>query len=311
MTTTHSPERHHPVDATPVDTTIGVGVDGSVESTVALAWALERSRRTGEPVRLVTVVEEEAGSMGIDFAEQMTREASARIAAVGRSVRAERPDVAVELDVVHGPVAWALTHAVGPDDLLVVGTPAGDTVSDHVLGSRSVQVAAAARGPVMVVPPLVGTRRRGVVVGIETAGDVESLVPLGLAEAGALGEPLLFVHCAQQDGAGSKDVMAAVENALAGVEADPRVEVSTRLLHSDPVTGLTGLAAGASLLVLGRSRAPELNPLGTTCDRVLGRAPAPVLIAPIPAVTTAGIGIGTGDDHARRSSTGGRTSSSV
>jgi nucleotide-binding universal stress UspA family protein len=300
MTTIRSTRKDRPLDSIPVRTTIGVGVDGSVESSVALAWALERCRRTGQPVRLVSVVEEEAGSMGIDFAEQTTREASARIAAVGRSVHAERPDVAVELDVVHGPVAWALSHAVGQNDLLVVGTPAGGAASDHVLGSRSVQIAAAARGSVVVVPPLVGARRRGVVVGIETVADVDSLLPLGVTEASALREPLVFLHCSAQDGDGPRDVMAAIERGIASVDIDPRVGVSARLLHSDAVTGLVGLAVGASLLILGRSRAPELNPLGTTCHRVLGRAPSPVLIAPVPPLETTARVVGQEDDHARR-----------
>lgn len=258
---------------------VGVGVDASVESSVALAWALDRARRTGDALRLVTVVEDESGSMGADYARTVTREASERIASVGRTVRADAPETTIDLEVVHGPVAWALSRAMGPEDLLVVGTPACQTGGDRVLGSRSVQIAAAARGPVVIVPPLLGDHRSGVVVGIETIADIEPLLRVGLREATLLGEPLLLVHCSRVRGSTADRVRAAVERAVARSASVPRPTPVVAI--GDPVDRLVELAGHASLLVLGRSRSPELNPLGTTCHRVLSHAPSVVFITGI------------------------------
>lgn len=257
--------------------TMGVGVDGSVESSVALAWALDRSRRTGSAIRLVTVIEDEAGSMGSDFALSAADEAVARIADIARTVRHESPDVVLALEVVRGPVGWALTRSVSADDLLVVGTTVGGPMNDHVLGSRSVQIASTARSAVAVIPSLLGDHRSGVVVGIETAADVLVLLELGLRESRLLGEVLHLVHCSPPADREGDRVVSAIEDAIAHVED----QVVVHRLHGDPVAGLVDAARHASLLVLGRSRTPELNPLGTTCHRVLSRAPSPVLIGSV------------------------------
>lgn len=251
-----------------------------MESSVALAWALDRAKRSGDAVRLVTVVEEEAGSMGAEYGREVTRGAAERMSEVARTVHAAAPDARLDIEIVHGPVAWALARAVTDGDLLVVGTPVGavrDEAAPRVLGSRSVQIAAAARCTVAVVPPLLGDERHGVVVGVETPADVPALLDLGIREARLLGEPLLLVHCAPRDDTAADGVLAAVEHALR--ERSDDVEISARRLFRSPVDGLVELARHASLLVMGRSRAPELNPLGTTCHRVLSQAPAPVLIA--------------------------------
>ncbi|WP_166404622.1 universal stress protein [Labedella endophytica] len=285
MTTTRTTETPKPrTSRTEASTCIGVGVDASVESSVALAWALDRSRRTGDALRLVTVVEEEAGSMGADYARTVTREASERIASVAQTARAEAPETTIDLEVVHGPVSWALSRAVGPADLLVVGTPVGHPGGDRVLGSRSVQIAAAARCSVVVVPPRLGDHRSGVVVGVETVTDIETLIEAGRREAALLGEPLLLVHCSPHRGSSADRVLAAIERAVART-ADDATAIAVRGVVGDPVEKLVELAGDASLLVLGRSRSPELNPLGTTCHRVLSHAPSVVFIAGIDAAS--------------------------
>lgn len=260
-------------------TTIGVGVDASVESSVALAWAVDRARHTGETIRLVTVVEEESGGMGAAYAREATREASARVAEVERCVRADAPGVTVDLEVVHGPVAWALGRAVGPEDLLVVGTHSTGPSGDRVLGSRSVQVAAAARCAVAVVPPLLGKHRSGIVVGVETVDDIEPLLAIGLREAALLDEDVVLVHCAARRGSDADRIVAAMARAAA--HADAHARVTARGVVGEPVENLLGLSRHASILVLGRSRTPQLNPLGTTCHRVLGRTSSVVLVAAV------------------------------
>lgn len=178
---------------------------------------------------------------------------------------------------MRGPVGWALARSVSVEDLLVVGTTVSRPADDHVLGSRSVQIASISRGTVAVVPPLLGDHRSGVVVGIETVADLPALLVLGLRESHLVGEPLVLIHCSSRGGRNSASVLSAIDEALTAVDDDVRVIH----LRCDPAEGLVGTAAHASLLVLGRSRTPDLNPLGTTCHRVLSRARSPVLIAPV------------------------------
>ena len=125
-------------------TTCYVGADGSGPSRAAIRWALARAVGESSPVVFVHVVDDEWGLLGAGYAAEAERRArdllDVELAEAGRRY----PGADVGARIVHGSPAWTLAGLPSVDDLLVVGTHKTGFLHGRVLGSRSVQVAAAA-----------------------------------------------------------------------------------------------------------------------------------------------------------------------
>jgi nucleotide-binding universal stress UspA family protein len=151
---------------------IVVGVDGSVASEAALAWALEEARLRGAKLRVIHAYQVPAlayGDIGMGapgaaaqaaLAEDVERvrstaegqakslvEASLRHAGVDAV-----SDVEIEVDALEGPAAQVLIQAGRGADLLVVGSRGHGGFVGLLLGSVSQQCAQHPPCPVLIHP---------------------------------------------------------------------------------------------------------------------------------------------------------------
>ena len=135
-----------------------VGVDGSPEADVALAFAAAEAKLRGVPLRVVCAWEPSASDYAgeafaptpdafvaaEDHAEDVLRAALGRVPHDG---------VAVEALAVEGSPASVLLEQAAGAALLVVGTRGRGAARRVLLGSVSTEVAHNASCPVTVVPP--------------------------------------------------------------------------------------------------------------------------------------------------------------
>jgi nucleotide-binding universal stress UspA family protein len=148
------------------DRTVVVGVDGSVEAGAALRFGIEEARLRKAPLSAIHVwtlgsTGAEAfpfsgGSRGwvtargLDFSE--IRRAAEELLETAVAAAAQEGDgVEIETQLVEGIPADVLIGAVGPDDLLVVGSRGRGALAGVLLGSVSAQCVHHAPCPVVVV----------------------------------------------------------------------------------------------------------------------------------------------------------------
>ncbi|MFC0678725.1 universal stress protein [Lysobacter korlensis] len=264
-----------------------VGVDGSAPSKAALEWALERSEsRRRHPLRLVHVLDDEAGLAGPDIQLQAEREGRRLLAERLEEARQLYPDLELSSTVLHGSMPWELSHAAGPPDMLVLGTHRSSSSDGRVLGSRSVQVASITPATLAVIPD----RRRNpagpVVVGVGMREPAGPAVVWAAHEAAATKLPLLLVHgmgSAERRAGAPHPELAAINLSEAkklALEIEPGATVSTRLSPDGAAQALLAAAYEASTLVVGPSRTfgTGASPIGTVTQSVLLNTHCPVLV---------------------------------
>lgn len=266
-----------------------VGIDGSAPSEAALGWAVDRARRDAAPLVLVHVADGEAGLMGQDFRGQAIERGERLVAKTLAHLRSEPSGPEVDGAVLEGSVAWELTRFAQPDDVLVVGTHKTGFNSGRVLGSLSVQIAAASTCTVAVIPGTDLRFRRGVVAGIDREETAEHIAELAAHEAAARGDDLTLLHAGRafhSGHAGDGGVIgdAPLQVALAHVRAThPDLVVNARRSTREPSAALLDSARTKALLVIGPgSTGIERSPIGTVVHAVLLNANAPVLVAGLP-----------------------------
>jgi nucleotide-binding universal stress UspA family protein len=260
-----------------------VGIDGSAPSDAALAWAMTRARRDAVPLLLAHVVDPEGGLMGPDFRAEATERGRALLTATHDRLRAEAMPGEVSTTLLEGSVPWELTRLARPDDILVIGTHKTGFSSGRVLGSLSVQVAAASTCTVAVIPGTDVRFRRGVVAGIDRDESARHIAELAAGEAAARGDELTLLRAVPVGHGGVVDD-SALQSALAHVRAThPSLVVTARHSTRAPSAALLDTARSQALLVIGPgSTGIERSPIGTVVHAVLLNANAPVLVAGLP-----------------------------
>jgi nucleotide-binding universal stress UspA family protein len=134
---------------------IVVGVDGSPTSELALRWAVEQARRTGQTVAAV-VAWDFPTNYGVDYLDDRVdwaEDARTALKAAVEHVVAGAGSPRVEQHVRQGHAARVLLDAADGADLLVVGSRGHGGFTGLLLGSVSQHLAAHAPCPVLVVPP--------------------------------------------------------------------------------------------------------------------------------------------------------------
>jgi nucleotide-binding universal stress UspA family protein len=144
-----------------------VGVDGSRGSSEALHWAIAEARLRNAPLRAVHAwiyVQPAVPSLvGYPYSAEYVysivddrREAAEQILVQATGELAEAQDIEIERVLAEGSAARVLIEAVGPDDLLVIGSR-GHGGFTSLLGSVSQQCALHAPCPVVIVRGTKGT----------------------------------------------------------------------------------------------------------------------------------------------------------
>jgi len=285
-----------------VTATYYIGVDGSGPSRAALRWGVRRAAERNASVVLVNTVDDEWGLVGRDAAAQAERQAKELLAEESSRVTALRTGVDLSTRIVHGGTAWALARLPNPEDLLIVGTHKTGFLRGRVLGSRSVQIASAARCSVAIVPDTTLDSRQNVVVGVDGTSGSLPAVRLGAQEADRLGQDLLLVHAPpgaqRSDSARSEPARSEYSRGEQTDDRSPQtvrlmqhatavatstasgITVRRRVAHREPAEALLDASFDAALLILGVSnRHGEATLIGSVTHDVLMNINVPVLIA--------------------------------
>lgn len=301
MSRTSSAPRTTPTAPSPGARPVVVGVDGEPHCGPALDWALAEARALGSRLELVHAHALEVGwpEMGVVATvpgaedDHVLTDARARLTpALG--------DVEVTARSVGGNAARLLATASLDAEVVVVGGPRHGPLGRAVLGSTSVELAARAACPVVVVrvgldPDVTPDR---VVVGVDGSPAGEDALRAGFARAARLGLPLEVVHAWHVEYVGPSLVVPEVEldrrhvadrlrhetqAAVALVAADhPDVRFDVRVAEGDAVHLLAAASEGAETLVVGTHGRALLGGLllGSVSQGLLRRAACPVVVVP-------------------------------
>ncbi len=276
-----------------------VGVDGHRHSDVAVDWAIEAALRQQRGLRLVHARAVPMSEVG-QLAAVETSEDDARtvLAAARERVRAIAPRMEVTTSMPIGRAATILVEESSSAGLVVVGARGRRAVTSALLGSTSLDVAAHARCPVVVVRelPTSEERRAGVVVGVDGSPTDEVAVGEAFREADARGLPVTVVHTwvfeladtglSVLDSADARRQIAEEQQALARrslvgwTEKYPDVPVRLHVLSSHPVASIVEHSRDAELVVVGsRGRGGFAGLLlGSVSQGVLHYAHCPVMV---------------------------------
>jgi nucleotide-binding universal stress UspA family protein len=288
---------------------IVVGVDDSPPSYAALDWATAEAARRRVPLRLVHVVE--SPSHGLvppirPVAEPAAPDLPSRAAEAVRTLEQACetiPDVTIaSLD---GDPASVLIQESAHASLVVVGNRGLGGFRGLLAGSVSVQTAAHARCPVVVVRPSLsesassGPERHGsgrIVVGTDCSDRSDRAVAFAFAEADLRGIGLTVVHAWRYPVSTSPGEMifavvnrtdlADVENDLVAKsfaehrEAHPGVPVRQVLAQGNAAGVLVHESFGAELLVVGSRGHGGFAGLllGSVSDAAIRHAGCPVAV---------------------------------
>jgi len=282
---------------------IVVGVDGSRHSTLALDWAAAEASRRHLPLHIVDAYSYgfPITSVGMGMPEAM---ADVREVVDGecqdavKRVLANHPGLTVSSHAPASSPAAALIDASQTADTLVVGARGRGAGRAALLGSVSVQVAAHAHCPVVVVrePQAAPSSSGPVVVGVDGSSVSSQAIGYAYEQASSRGVGLVVVHAwwlEFVEGASASatwsvdwDRMAEEENvlvaqSLAGwAERYPDVPVRRHGVRTHPVEALVRESEEACLLVVGsRGRGGFAGlMLGSVSQEVMRQAHCPVAV---------------------------------
>jgi nucleotide-binding universal stress UspA family protein len=281
----------------PLPQPVVVGVHDGPTSRVALDWAIDEATTHKLPLRILHAgPPSPASRFDIPAAGERVR-IPAVVARAVRRARSLTPWLEVTTEVSTSEPSAALVDASHWAACVIVGAHGRRPVVSGLLGSTSVEVAANAACPVVVVRqlPEVEPWRPGVVVGadgsevstevlsyaFEQAADRE--LPLKVVQVWPPGATRAFLAPALK---AALTTLAAREQALVAEEVArfaekyPDVRVNRHLLRAHPVKALVAHSRGAELLVVGcreRAESPGVV-LGSVNQGVLQHAHCPVAV---------------------------------
>jgi nucleotide-binding universal stress UspA family protein len=269
------------------DSRIVAGYDGSAGAEQAIAWAAREARSRGSALT-VCLAQSPAypaapAAAPDGEARRAAEEALAPGAQLARDLMAGgevRPVAAA------GPPARAVCERSGDAEMVVVGSHGSGGMPGLPMGSVSIQVAAKARGRVVVVrgtwQPVPDHAPLPVVVGTDGSPESASAVAFALEEA-ALRDTDLIAVCALADEAGLLGTAGRIrqdfEELIARRQKDhPGVNVRRQVSEGPARAALREAAAAAQMIVVGaRGRGGiEGLPLGSVSLAVLTSARSPV-----------------------------------
>ncbi|OIK27796.1 universal stress protein [Streptomyces malaysiense] len=287
-----------------MDLPVLVGVDGSEESLRAVDWAAEEAALRGAPLRLVhaSLWERYEGSLIAQEVGKPVEEVMGQDIMDTAERRAHRhhPGLRLTTSVLPDEPSFGLVRESSTARLLVVGCRGRNAVTELLLGSVSLSVAARAHCPVIVLRGEPGNTAAGPVPGrvvlgvagkdagpaaVRFAAEEAALrgVPLEAVRAwrrpahGTTGHPLLAGGPAQ---AHEQEAAETLEEALRDLPEGLEQRRRTAEGHARDV--LVDASRDAGLLVVGaRRRSGRFGlQLGRVAHGVLHHAACPVAVVP-------------------------------
>ncbi|MGO4535900.1 universal stress protein [Leifsonia sp. 2MCAF36] len=277
-----------------------VGVDSSVPSRAAVRWAVERAHEDQVGARLIHVADDEWGAVGSRLIGEVDGDAQQRLEEDLTYARSLGRDVELRGEVRLGSPMVELAAFSQPTTMLVVGTHKTGFHYGRAFGSRSLQLANLAIGPVAIIPEVASRMRRGVVVGvddtpagyaaIDVAADAacQHDCELLAVRSSSVPEPFDLEHDDQAaDWQLRRDDQARGLLAMAANRArlrQPGIVIRSRVVRRPPGAVLNELGRSAELLVIGDSRRAhaQLGSLGAVAYDVLLNLSSPTIVVHAP-----------------------------
>ncbi|WP_022887414.1 universal stress protein [Glaciibacter superstes] len=275
-----------------IETTV-VGWDGTEPAVAALSWAIDEP--PGRTLRLVRVAGKDVSDAETFAANSPA--ALARVALIDEAERIRRahPDRKVTSELVTGDPVDELARRSNASTLVVVGTGRRHGGSAKYGWSVGARLAGVAQGPVAIIPVTNGSRRGGIVVGIDGSAASDVALRYAAAEAVRLGVPLRAIRAWQPPptwaGASvpAPDYLRSLEEMYTHVLDDaleevllqyPDLDLGRTVVRAPAHTALLGASRTAALLVVGNHGLRGLKRLllGSVSHSVIINAQSPVVV---------------------------------
>ncbi|QYC40874.1 Universal stress protein [Nonomuraea coxensis DSM 45129] len=266
-----------------------VGVDGSAPSVAAVGWAADDAARVGAELRIVHVLDRPPYEIFTGQQDPLRRAAARMLADAESAVRARQPAVKVSARTVEGAPAAVLRELEASE--VVVGNRGVGEFAGALLGSVTMEVAARARCPVVVVRAEPCAETGVIGVGVDDSDTCEPALGYAFARARSYGATLRPVHAwqvpvhafAPEISYDLDEVREARQRAVSARLAPwrarfPDVEVVEDVQNAHPIDALTGVAC--DLVVVGSHGRGALGSLflGSVSRGVLHHARCPVAV---------------------------------
>ncbi|RUQ03166.1 MULTISPECIES: universal stress protein [unclassified Microbacterium] len=245
---------------------IVVGVVDTSAGRRALEWAAHRARSRKASLLLASVVGGAVGAVGegpvVDAAIAAARSLLEEHA---ETLKAQGLDV--DIVVLRGDPVRQLVSTTAGANLLVIGSDfRPDDADSPRRGAHGLRIVADSSCPVVVIPDIETSDRRGVVVGVDGSPISEAAVAFAAAEADRLGEPLVAVTVwtpvplPRGARAYPEQYLSSMQElseetlavALGGLRSTyPDLEIQPRVERGYPSEIINRAAATASLAVVG------------------------------------------------------------
>lgn len=273
-----------------------IGVDGSEQSRVALAWGLARASERGAEVELLHVADDSFLSESVAFLSEAQQASEQMLQAETEYARSLGFTGKISGTAVVGHPIAEVEEASKHADLLILGAHNGSRFAGSFFGTRAVKVAATAHCPVAVIPAVAAAEpKAGVVVGVDGSEASKKAIAVAAESASFRGSPLIAVYAWMPpltpglEYLWSEELVesqrSAAEEAIAiGVaglaERYPDLEIRREIVQSPPVAALVQAAEGAELLVVGSRGRGGISRLllGSVSHGVLQALPCPVVV---------------------------------
>jgi nucleotide-binding universal stress UspA family protein len=273
-----------------------VGIDGSRDGLIALAWAARFAAVRQVPLHGVHVVDDARHpattptTAGPDDGSEVIEDAADELERIGCP--------GGTFEVRHGHPATTLLELSGGAEALVIGRRGAGGFAELVLGSTSQVCTALTRAPLVVVPdcwPPAAPVQGRIVVGVDGSSGCQAAVGFAIELAAATGAELRVVHAvdvaetypapdlwpAPDDCPWAAHAEALLAEAVAGWPGKfPGVSVSTSYDAAHPVLLLARESAAADLVVVGGLGRSEFTPLrmGSVARGLLHHTQSPVAV---------------------------------
>jgi nucleotide-binding universal stress UspA family protein len=276
---------------------IVVGVDGSATAGPALRWAIREASTRRIPIQLVSAWNPSYDIDTLGLARRTVEDHCEVILNAARKNIAEvDPSIEVTTTAYIGPATTALVDASLHADTVVVGSRGRRTLPAFLLGATSLEVAAHAACPAIVVRERADASTGRVVVGVDGTPRSSDAVAYAFGYASAHDLSLTVLHAFQVEyveGVISKvtavesntrlaqEELALTSETVAGWrEKYPEVQVETVTVRDHPVDALVDASRTADLMVLGGRRRGRIGGalLGSVGHGVLHDAHCPVAV---------------------------------
>ena len=282
---------------------IVVGYDGSPASEAAAYWAAAEAQLRNAKLRLVHVLVLPVLNSPMGIArplqtEPLRRAVERLLDDTRRRIRAEHPDLAIDVVVDFGGAAPVLLREATKAVLVVVGSRGLGEFRDLAAGSVSAHVATHASCPVVVIPPRWESEKSaaGVVVGVDGSKISTDAIEFAFQHAQARHSNLTAVmawHDPVSAGPGDQlplvfsltvleqESAALLAESVAGhAEKYPDVHVKQELVRGHAAEVLIDAGRSAELLVVGSRGRGAFSGLllGSTSRSLVHHAPCPVAV---------------------------------